>query len=94
LPVRAFGFSVPTAPFDAVGVLRLSVTSGTPKRSAAARRLIFSDSIAAIAIAIFDSGVAALTASVTTGQVTAQWLFMAIKTPPRLRSGDVLVDRN
>jgi hypothetical protein len=63
------------------------VLSATSKRSAAARVLILSDSIAAMAIAIFDSGVAALTASVTTGQATAQWLVMAIKTPPLVEAG-------
>jgi hypothetical protein len=38
-----------------------------------------SESIAAIAIAIFDSGVAAFTASVITGHFVAQWSIMIKK---------------
>ena len=81
LKVAYLGLS-PGAQSCAPGVLSLKVDSGTPNRSAAARRLILSDSIAAKAIAIFDAGVAAFTASVTTGQATAQWLVMAMKPVP------------
>ena len=70
-----------TEPNGAVLIRLLKVFWATPNLSAAARWLIFSALIAAIAILILDSGVAACTASVTTGHATAQWWSMVRRAP-------------